>query len=301
MNWFEKYSAGRPPGPIFYKHDDENFNPDDQRHGTTGGYSKGCRCDKCKQAKSDELQRHKEKKLRELINNPDDPRHGTPGGGMAGCPCRPCQSAREIAMFKTRIKGLSELTDNPDDPRHGTLNGYSYGCRCDKCKDIMAEHKAEKYYSRTSSWNRRYAIDMHSTGIPWSDDYIFNHPDAQSPVMLDPKEIIKHYIPMHTWFPNCEYPEESMSPVQLWSASAHGIISGIHPSFSEEIRNNGVKNPIMVYHSTDGPLLGRHPGVVLDGHHRLLESIRQGIDKVPVSFIPAPKKDIEDRLDVDYQ
>jgi len=149
------------------------------------------------------------------------------------------------------------------------------------------------------NWNKRYAIDIHSTGYPWhpDDDYIFNHPDAQKPVMMDPKKIVSNYLPMHSTLEDFEYGGKTLP--EMWKETAKRLIPSISPSFSEEIKKNGVKKPIMVYHSTDSLLLGKHPGVVLDGHHRLLDTIRQGVQEVPVSFIPAPKKDIEDRLDVE--
>jgi len=143
MNWNKRY-ASRPKGPILYKHDDENFNPDDPRHGDYG-YRMGCRCGVCKQFKSDEDKQHREKKLKELINNPDDPRHGTPGGGKVGCPCEPCQTAKINSRLNTQTKILSILKADPDHPLHGTLGGYNHGCRCDGCKDAMNTYKREYY------------------------------------------------------------------------------------------------------------------------------------------------------------
>jgi hypothetical protein len=151
------------------------------------------------------------------------------------------------------------------------------------------------------NWSTRYAADVDSAGSPWDSgsDYIFNHPHAQTPVQLDPFEVMEHYIPMHTALPGYEY-DKSKSSYEMWGDAVKNGVLPVHQKFTDELLKNGVKKPIMAYHCTDGKLFGKHPGLVIDGHHRLLEAARLGLPTVPVSFIPAPKADIEDRVDHEY-
>ena len=92
MNWNKRY-ASRPKGPILYKHDDENFNPDDPRHGTPGGGKVGCPCEPCQTAKINSRLNTQTKILSILKADPDHPLHGTLGGYNHGCRCDGCKDA----------------------------------------------------------------------------------------------------------------------------------------------------------------------------------------------------------------
>lgn len=65
-------------------------NPSDPRHGTLTGYSYGCRCDRCREARR--IRRAEDK--RKLLADPSDPRHGTTTGYDCGCRCDRCKQAK---------------------------------------------------------------------------------------------------------------------------------------------------------------------------------------------------------------
>ena len=171
--------------------------PDHELHGTYSGVQAGCRCGSCSSFLTNYNRDYKSRMSEILKSDPGHPWHGTISGYSAKCRCEKCKTAQSIFRKEYNLKVLKTFESNPDDPKHGTRSGYSYGCRCAPCLTSQSEYMKEYSKNRkTSSWNERYAIDIHSTGELWhpDDDYIFNHPDAQSPVMLDPKEIIKHIL-----------------------------------------------------------------------------------------------------------
>jgi len=62
--------------------------PDDPRHGSINAYTRGCRCDKCKEAN-----RLRAQKVRSTGLVEGDPRHGKLAGYSQGCRCDPCRIA----------------------------------------------------------------------------------------------------------------------------------------------------------------------------------------------------------------
>jgi hypothetical protein len=124
----------------------------DPRHGTTTGYSLGCKCDLCLTWSRDRTRRY-----RATHTSPpktpltaDDLRHGTTTGYSHGCKCGPCRKAklldqrryhaenRELVRAQRRRYMAENVnTREPmaaNDPRHGKRSGYERGCRCPACK-----------------------------------------------------------------------------------------------------------------------------------------------------------------------
>ena len=83
--------------------------PSDPRHGKVGGYSYGCRCERCRAVYSEYMR---------------------------------------ARLEQNRKKRLKEMQDNPHHPKHGTMAGYQYGCRCEDCKKANSELKKRDYAKR---------------------------------------------------------------------------------------------------------------------------------------------------------
>lgn len=107
-------------------------NPDHPMHGTTTGYGRKCRCERCVAAKR---QSDSDYKTRATY------KHGTVTGYSRGCKCDLCKKASEH-----RIAGvLAQLEHDPGDQRHGTATGYVYGCRCTRCREAMRDYRIKAF------------------------------------------------------------------------------------------------------------------------------------------------------------
>lgn len=110
-------------------------NSHDRRHGTSGGYSYGCRCDKCRIAFKKDEAKSRNKTFEEMQADPNDRRHGTAYGYNCGCRCERCKEAIKRAGKIKQEKVLAKMQENPNDEHHGTIYGYRCGCRCEKCSE----------------------------------------------------------------------------------------------------------------------------------------------------------------------
>lgn len=68
-------------------------NPDDPRHGSATGYTYGCRCEACAEARRAYEVQKKARVLQALLADPDDSRHGSTYGYQCGCRCTACTEA----------------------------------------------------------------------------------------------------------------------------------------------------------------------------------------------------------------
>lgn len=88
-------------------------------HGTTTGYTYGCRCADCTEAHSAYMSEYHARNPR------------VPGD---------YERARDFAAQQRRMqRGLPE-----GDSRHGTVSGYTkWGCRCDPCREAANAYKRD--------------------------------------------------------------------------------------------------------------------------------------------------------------
>lgn len=115
-----------------------------EMHGTLTGYTYGCRCDRCRDARKKWAKKNKTKQ------------HGTEYVYTLGCRCKPCTQAHTEARARRRqrVEPLP-LTE------HGTDKGYThYKCRCDSCRTA---HNAKV---KERNKNRREYYREHPEMIP---------------------------------------------------------------------------------------------------------------------------------------
>lgn len=130
----------------------------DDQHGTITGYSYGCRCDSCKQARRDYYQLSKRPK--EQIP------HGTLTKYRYGCRCEPCRHSTRVSRkhganeYKNGCRCLTCTEAHREATRrrvavarsrktpahvHGTDHGYGYyGCRCEPCTKAASESRRRR-------------------------------------------------------------------------------------------------------------------------------------------------------------
>lgn len=128
------------------------------KHGTFNSYlHRGCRCDLCRAANNEVVQRGKARRVAKGGLIP----HGLQGYGNYKCRCEICKAAKaeynqEARLRRAeRIQNLPEGEPLPGGHHHGTCSAYAYGCRCDTCRAAAVEcefrrrkNKAETVPSR---------------------------------------------------------------------------------------------------------------------------------------------------------
>lgn len=115
-------------------------------HGGSGNaYSNyGCRCDECKKANRDRVNRRRaERDSNEALVHGKATTYSN-----WRCRCEPCSEAWNVNMRnqqQSRVeRGLPE-----GDPRHGTTSAYTgWGCRCDKCREAASILGKKRYAAK---------------------------------------------------------------------------------------------------------------------------------------------------------
>lgn len=120
------------------------------KHGITGYVRHKCRCEICKNAKS-ESNKESLIKLRNKLKNGDlqIKTHGNAHAVALGCKCDLCKSVMRENNNK-RYESHKEFFRNTGlfktpKVQHGTYTAYKiYGCRCEKCRGFIASKHREK-------------------------------------------------------------------------------------------------------------------------------------------------------------
>jgi len=186
------------------------------QHGTLTGYSYGCRCDPCRDAKSDYTRRWQEQKRAS-----DRVPHGTCNGfDNYGCRCGPCSEAKRertgseesLSLHRKRqatyraenreaynqrqaawraenreaynqskadYRRRSRETPPPEFP-HGEGGYVNYGCRCDVCVEA----------TRAAARERRRAQQAATLGAPrWG--YEWTGPELEIVATRDDLSVVE--------------------------------------------------------------------------------------------------------------
>lgn len=116
------------------QHRKARFGIPDWTHGVYTTYSRGCRCDECRNAWR-EYRNESNRKYREANPLPPRPKpkgmgrrikaemHGTQTGYVYGCRCDRCKDTRRKWAKKNKTQ------------KHGTEYVYHLGCRCRQCTE----------------------------------------------------------------------------------------------------------------------------------------------------------------------
>jgi len=137
--------------------------PNDPRHGTATGYQIDCRCDPCKNAKSEYHKEYFLDKLEEMQNDPDHEFHGTITGYTIGDRCDPCKNANMEYQKQYKLDRLQEMQNNPNHKLHGTTAGYAFGDRCDPCKNAKSEYDKQYKLNKLKEMQNDPDHEFHGT------------------------------------------------------------------------------------------------------------------------------------------
>lgn len=114
-------------------------------HGKRGTYTKGCRCDACREANRSYIESRRRAAGVQPARLGPQSEHGTPGRYKRGCRCEACR-AGEAARTRRRVEiNRRRIVDNPTLAKHGSYSTYvNWGCRCDPCRAAGAVHNAAR-------------------------------------------------------------------------------------------------------------------------------------------------------------
>jgi hypothetical protein len=123
--------------------------PDDPRHGTLTGHAAGCRCEKCRNAKSEYDKQFNLNLLQKMQNDPNHKNHGTTTGYKVGCRCENCKDTyskyqRQWRKRKNSFKWYHE-SSNGKCLSCGVLVLNPMNTYCPVCQNIMAQGDSDAY------------------------------------------------------------------------------------------------------------------------------------------------------------
>lgn len=128
-----------------------------RQHGTEYVYTLGCRCKKCTQAHTEARNR---RRARSFPNPNKKIEHGTDKGYTHDkCRCEECKKAHREAVSRRKKARREYYRQHPEmipTDKHGTSNGYVvYSCRCDECREAHRVDTAQRRARKREQENAR--------------------------------------------------------------------------------------------------------------------------------------------------